>query len=1027
MQKRVRTGGLAAWSINRPVSISVLSLAVLVVGLFFLERLNINLLPHIIYPEVRVRIIEPGVPAQIMEDRITRQLEEQLAITEGVISTQSKTTEGRSAVSLDFAYGTDIDIALRDASTRLDRAKRFLPASIDPPVIYKRDPSQIPVLELAVSSSKKTSMEIREWVEYDFSKWFLNLPGVAATETGGGALREIQIIPNQEKLASLGLSFSDISMIFQQQNQDVPGGRTYVDKQEFTTRTVGRFANVDDIKQLRIPLKDKKEFVTLTDIAQVIDTHSDERLRIRLNGESGIKLSIQKQPEANTVEVVDHVLARLEYLKSKKIIPNDITVKAVTDESIFIRHALNNASVAVITGAILAMLVVYLFLGNLSHTLIIGTAIPLAIFVTFILMGIAGLTLNVMTLGGLALGVGMLVDNTIVMLENITRHQQSDKSKESAIQAASEVTGPIVASTTTNLVAILPFLFIGGLVGLLFSELIYTISAAILASLFVALTLIPALGNKTKEQKTAAITLHVNKIINRISVSYQAYLDKVITLGYKPVLIAIPFLIASILYLSSGQDTFLPQIDEGNIRVIVRSDPGTSIETMNQTVSKIENLLLEDKFIKTVFSTIGGHVFGRSTFESSNRSSIEVQLIPASQRNLTVAEWIKSTQKKINKMSLVGFKIRMHPRGIRGIRMSRGDDDVSIRIRGNDINVLSELGEKATQLMKDIPGLSNLSHSYEDLKQEMRVVIDRHRIGYFGITTQEIGYSLKTALDGQVISNLIEGDREYDIRLRLPDYEKSSLSKLRNLLVATKDGLPVRLQDVAEIDYITTPDRIDRDGQRRIVEISATLSPEHSIQDVMNEAMSRLSELDLPNGYSLYDAGVSKQLKENQLLGYILMGLALFLVFVVLAVQYESVRNPFVIMLGVPFAAIGVALGLLTTATPISMPVWLGLIMLAGLVVNHAIILIEQIEIERENGQSIINAIKTASRHRLRPILMTTLTTVFGMLPLALGLGSGAEMLQPLAIVIVFGLLFSMIITLLLIPVIYHSLAKKTA
>jgi CzcA family heavy metal efflux pump len=1025
MQKRIRTGGLAAWSIYRPISISVLSLAVIIVGLFFLERLNINLLPHIIYPEVRIRILEPGVPAQIMEDRITRQLEEQLAITEGVISTQSTTTEGRSAVNLSFAYGTDIDTALRDASTRLDRAKRFLPTTIEPPVIYKRDPSQIAVLELAVSSTEKSSTEIRDWVEYDFSKWFLNLPGVAATETGGGALREIHIIPNQDKLARLGLSLDDIATVFQKENQDIPAGRIYVDQQEFSARTMGRFTNVDDIKQLRVPLARAGEFILLSDIAQVKDSHSDERLRIRLNGNTGIKLSIQKQPEANTVEVVDHVLNRLDSLKQQNIIPGDISVQPVSDQSIFIRHALRNASYAVITGAILAMLVVYLFLGDLRGTLIIGSAIPLAIFVTFILMGFADLTLNIMTLGGLALGVGMLVDNTIVMLENITRHQQIDNRTDSAINAAREVTSPIVASTTTNLVAIIPFLFIGGLVGLLFNELIYTISAAILASLIVALTLIPALGSKASEAQRSRISVKIENSIGAITRFYSKLLDKLLNLKLRPVIVALPFLILSIFYLASGQDIFLPPIDEGKISVSVRSDPGTSIETMNSIVSNLEQLILSQADVKTAYATVGGFVFGRSTFESSTRSSIDVQLVPPSQRNLDSYQWIKKINKSIKKLELVGFKVRMRVRGIRGIRLGHGDDDIGIRIRGNDLQKLTELGEHAILLLKDVKGLSNISHSYEDIKQEMLINIDHQRAAHFGISTEHIGQSLKSALDGKIISDFIENDRQYNIRLRLPESEKSSIAALNNLLVGIKENTPVRLQDIAKIEFATAPDRIKRDSQRRMVEISASLQPDHSIQTVMSEAMQALSALKLPTGYSLYDAGMTKDLQENQQLGYILLALALFLVFVVLAVQYESLRNPFVIMTGVPFAIIGVVSGLIITDTQISMPVWLGLIMLTGLVVNHSIILIEQIEIERENGRDYLAAIKIAAQHRLRPILMTTLTTVFGMLPLALGLASGAEMLQPLAIVIVFGLLFSMIVTLLFIPLIYQAFTHK--
>ena len=504
MKQRFRSGGLAAWSIHHPIGIVMLALTVVVLGLFSLQRLSIDLLPHIIYPEVRVRIVDPGVPAEIMEDQVTRQLEEQLAITEGAIQVQSTTSEGTSSVDLSFPYGMDIDLALRDASTRLDRAKRFLPDTIDPPVIYKRDPSQIPVMELVLSSSELDSVELRTWADYTFSRWFLTLPGVAAIEVGGGLEREIQILPDQEILASIGLSLTELSDIITRNNNDTAGGRLMSPSREISTRTRGRFQTVEELRDLPLWRADSgsiENVLRLRDVAEVLDLHEDERLRVRLDGRPGVKVSVQKLPLSNTVSVVDEVQHRLEQIREQNLLPADITVATVDDQSVYVRHALNNASLAATSGAILAMLVIYLFLGNLVRTLIIGTAIPLGILVTFIIMDINGLTLNIMTLGGLALGMGLLIDSTIVMLENITRHQHDSGSRDdNAITAAAEVNSPIVASTATNLAAILPFLFIGGFTGLLFKELIITITSAMLAALVVALTLVPALGAGIKRE-----------------------------------------------------------------------------------------------------------------------------------------------------------------------------------------------------------------------------------------------------------------------------------------------------------------------------------------------------------------------------------------------------------------------------------------------------------------------------------------------------------------------------------------------
>ena len=1021
---------MAAWSIRRPVSVVMLTLAVIMLGLFALQRLGIDLLPHIIYPEVRVRIREPGVPAQIMEDRITRQLEEQLAITENAITVQSDTVEGESTVNLSFPYGTDIDIALRDASTRLDRAKRFLPDTIDPPVIYKLDPSQIPVLEFAISSNQRDSVALRDWVDYDFSRWFLNLPGVASTEVGGGLAKEIQITVDQERLAGLGHTFQELAALLAAENQESPGGRINTAGREYTIRTSGRFKDVHDLAALPLWFSNagkQHKIIRLGDVARVVATHEEERLIVRLNGRSAVKLSIQKQPQANTVAVVDAVMAQLEFLRQQKVIPADIQITPVGDQSIFVRHALRNAGLAALSGAILAMLVVYLFLGNVKRTLIIGSAIPIAIMVTSVLMAFGGLTLNIMTLGGLALGIGLLVDNTIVMLENITRHQrQGEAPADASENAASEVNSAIVAATSTNLAAILPFLFIGGLTGLLFSELIFTLTAAIIASLLVAVTLVPSLGARVTDSSrvspgVARLRTTVDSRIIKLQNRYSSFLQTFLQKPLQPLLVCGIALALSAPFFFVSKSIFLPKMDEGQVQIDITGDPGLQLTEMDGAVRKLEALYRKQPEVVSIFATVGGRIFGRSQYQSSNQSRMDVQLIPGTNSEA----WVKRMTGAIDKLKLVGFKVRMRVTGVRGVRTSRGDDDLSLRLQGNDIETLNLLGDKIVDLLEGTPGLRNLTHSYEDTREGITIEIDRERAADLGMRTSDVGTALQVALEGLVVSEFIDGDREYEIRLRTPKNVTTNLESLGNTFVGLHQGQPIRLRDVAQLKLELTPARIKRDQQRRIVEISASLVEETALSDVMQEVNRRLTGLELPAGYTLYDGGALSTLKEGEQMGIILLILALFLVFVVMSVQYESLRNPLVIMLSVPFCTIGVAAGLFLFSIPLSMPVWLGLIMLAGIVVNNAIVLVEQIEIEREKGTTITDAIIEGSRLRLRPILMTTLTTAVGMLPLALGLGSGSEMLQPLAVVIVCGLLFSTLVSLLLVPMIYFLLQGK--
>ncbi len=1017
-------GGIAGWSIRHPIGVSMIALAVIVLGLFAVGRLPVDLLPKLIYPEIRIRILDPGVPARIMEDQVTRQLEEQLAITEDAIGVQSRTGEGSSSVDLAFEYGKDIDIALRDASTRLDRAKRFLPDSIDPPVIFKRDPSQIPVTEFVISSTTSGPVALREWVDYEFARQFLNLPGVAAVEVGGGLLREIQVLPDPQRIASVGLAVGDLIEALRLANAETPAGTLYTPSLQLSGRTAGRFQSVEEIAALPIRLADGTT-VRLDELGRVLDTHTNERIRARLNGVPGVKVSIQKQPAANTVAVVDAVDNHLKWLRTQGLMPADVEVQRVADQAVHVRNALNNTTLAALSGTTLAMIVVYLFLGNLRRTLIIGSAIPLAVMVTFVLMGAGGLTFNIMTLGGLALGVGMLVDNTIVMLENIHRHQRAGEAPLQAGQtAAAEIHSAIIAATSTNLAAVLPFLFVSGLIGLLFRELIFTISAAILASLVVALTLVPALGVRVGAGGESG---RVRRLIDGTVEVLQQFYGRLVagllasrSAQVVVVLGLVAGLVLSAPVFTAGKQEFLPKMDQGEIIVSLVADSGIALEEMDAAVRRLEGILHAQPEVETVFTLVGGFIFGRTEREASNRSTITLQLVPRHARSVSSEAWIKRVQKLVDSERLAGVEVRMRTRGIRGVRIGRGDDDLSLRIQGPDLDTLTLLGDAVVHRLQGVPGLRNLTHSAEERRQEIALRIDRRRAADLGLDATEIGRALRAALEGEIATSFLDGDRSHDIRVRLPRGDMNAPVTLEQLVLFTDSGSPVRLGDLARVELVAEPAEILRDRQRRIVEITGSLTGDATLGAVYADIEQRLENLELPPGYVLFDGGELKTLQEGRGMGQVLLALALFLVFVVMAVQYESVRNPFVILLSVPFAAIGVAIGLTLLDLPLSMPVWLGMIMLAGIVVNNAIVLVEYIELSRARGLRVAEAIVDAARLRLRPILMTTLTTACGMLPLALGVGEGSEMLRPLAVTLIAGLTVSLVVTLALIPIVYR-------
>lgn len=1028
----IHGGGLAAWSVKHLIGVSMIAMAVVVLGLFALSRLGVDLLPHLIYPEIRARIVDPGVPAAIMEDRVTRYLEEQLAITEDAIAVQSRTREGRSDVDLTFSYGKDIDVALRDASTRLDRAKRLFPSSIDPPVIYKRDPSQIPILEFAVSSRLLDATELRAWIDYVFANWFLNLPGVASVEVGGAPNREILVQPDQRRMAGQGLRLDDLIDALRSNNVDVPGGALRMNRREIGSRTTGRLGSVEEIADLPISVgrsnAQNERTLRLADVADVIDSLSEEKLRIRLNRVPALKVAVQKQPQANTVAVVDAVQSQLSTLERQGLIPEDVAVEVVSDQSIYIRQALSNATDAAINGAVLAMIVVFLFLGDVRRTLIVGSGIPIAIMVALILMASFGLTLNIMTLGGIALGVGMLVDNTIVMLENIYRHQRLGEGHQTAArEAAAEVNSAIVASTSTNLAAVLPFLFIGGLVGLLFRELVATISAAIIASLLVSITLVPALASRIPVGSGSSLRTGVDRVIGLLQRGYGFLLKHLLRARWLVLAAFLAALYWSIPGFQSDKSVFLPNADTGTVRMFVVADSGVSLGEMDEIVARLEAIILARSDVESVFAQIGGFVFGRSESQRSNRSSLHVQLVPRDSRELGSDGWIDEMRAEIRKLQLVGVRVYLRTAGIRGIRIGRGDDDISLRVQGGSLETLATLGDQIAAQLKSVEGLRNVSHSAEDVVQELSVVLDRERAAAYGISVDEVGRAVRTALQGVVVTDFIAGDRNYDVRLRLPREEIQSPRDVETIVLfpALDDNASIHLGDVAKVDLITAPADIRRDRQQRIVEISASLATGSTLGEVMPRVQRSLASITLPDGYTLYDESGSATLKEGERLAYVLLSIAIFLVLVVMAVQYESLRNPLIILFSIPFAAIGVSLGIQVTGMAISMTLWLGMIMLAGIVVNNAIVLVEYIELERARGLERTDAIIEAGKLRLRPILMTTLTTVVGMTPLAIGLGEGSELLQPLARTIVWGLSFSLLVTLILVPAVYRVVGRR--
>ncbi|GJQ20680.1 MAG: cation transporter [Bacteroidia bacterium] len=1021
---------LADWAIKHPIGTMMLVSVVIVLGSYFLSTLKVDLLPKLIYPQIRVNVTNRGVDPLVMEETVTRVLESRVATTEDVTKVESSTAEGRSNVTLSFDYGKDIDVALRDASTKLDQARSGLPREIDPPTIWKADPSQIPIFELAVSSDGMDLVRLRRWCQEELTNYFLTVPGVASVDVAGGLEREVQVIIDQKRLQGYGLAVTEILRAIANANVDQTGGRVTAGRREYLSRTEGKFSSIAEIREVPIRIRGRSgdQRIKLSDIARVEDSHREQRVFARLNDVPSVKVSIQKQPNANTVEVIDGLKAKLKFMEENSVIPGGLAIKITNDQSYYIRNSLTSVSDAALIGGLLAMIVVGLFLGSWRRTFIIATSIPIAILATFVMMGLGNLTLNIISLGGLALGIGMLVDNSIVMLENISRHQKEHPDPvEAAHFGSNEVISAVVASTTTNLASVLPFLLISGLAALFFKELILTISFAIIASLLVSITLVPMLSamlfryEKVHKKKKAGIIAGTERLLAKVTASYSTLLAWAVHRRYLLIGLVTALFIGSLLLFGQLGSEFLPYMDDGRISIRVEMPPSTSVEVTNRVASQLEEIVKTMPATESVFTVAGGFIFGRGTAEFSNRASMDIQLVPLDQRTISSNEWIAAVRAKIAAAEIPEARILVSKPQIRGIRTSSGNEDVSVKVQGPDLAVLNTLANDIMVLIRDVEGLSNLNKSLEEAKPELRIQVDRERAAELGISIRDIGETVRTAIDGTVASKYTEGDREYDIRVLLDRREIKSLNAVEDLIIYPLVGPPTSLRAVAAVREGLGPVTIRRENQNRIVEVTAdVVGTDRSLGEVMADISGRLRGLDLPEGYSIFYGGQEETIRENNRILATIILLAIFLVYVVMAVQYESLLNPFVILTTIPLALIGVILSLFVTGIPVGATVMLGVILLAGIVVNNSIILVEFIEILRtEKGLSKTDAVLAAGPIRLRPILMTTATTVVGMLPLALGLGEGSEVLQPLAVATIGGLLFSTVVSLLIIPCTY--------
>ncbi len=1031
--------GISSWSIMRPIGTLMLTSTLLVLGMVYVGRLPVDLLPRIVYPQVRVSVSNAGVEPVVLEETVAKVLESSLATTQNLQRMETDISEGRVNISLDFRYGTNVDFALQDAAKNVERVRARLPVEADPPVINKSDPSQMQIYQVAFSSSERDLVALRQWVEQRLRPQLLSVDGVASVDVSGGLVREIQVELDPERLRGFGLTVNGVLASLRNDNQNIAGGRVSGPDLELVSRTSGKFENVNDIRNVLLSGAGDTR-VPLRDVAIVRDTSQEQRFWARLNGEPAVRIGIQKQPEANTVEVVDGVEASLQKLRASSYIPKDIAFSVTFDQSGFIRDALTSVRDAALVGACLAMLVVLIFLRSFRKTFIIGVSIPLAVLATFIMMGIGDLTLNIMSLGGLALGTGLLLDNAIVMLENIYRRRTVDglDAEESAHVGAAEVGNAVIASTTTNLASVAPFLLITGLAALLFRELILTISFAILASLPLALTLVPMLAAQLGKVRFSSglerfpPLVAFDRFIQGLVRTYRVAAAGAVRWRWAVVGAAVAVSGLAV-YVGRGIPTeFLPQVDDGTVSAYVRLPAGATPAQTDRLTRELERMVGEMPGVRSVFSTAGGFLFGGSSSANAGRGSLDIRLVATKDRSMSADQWVTELQQRIDARGFAGARVGVRPPRIRGLRTSSSGEAVSVAIVGDELPTLEQIGRNIARALQGTPGLQNFELQADEQNPLLSIELDRERARTLGLDVATVGQTIRTALDGTVATRYAEGNFEYDVRVFFPRGRFQSVNNLADLPLfpAGIGRAPIQLRDVAFVGPALGPSSIRRVNQNRQVQLTGdVITAVATVGAVTDSIRSRLAQLDLPDGYGVIIGGEAEAIEESNAQMFLVVGLAIFLVFVVLSVQYESLTDPFVILAAVPMSLVGVVGIFKLTGFPLSAPALLGMILLAGIVVNNSILLVEFVNSHiRETGASVMDAVVEAGAARMRPILMTTITSLVGTAPLALGLGDGSELMRPLAIAVVGGLSVSTLLTLFVVPCMYvlmHALTDR--
>jgi len=1088
-------------AISRPVTVSMFVVAVVLFGIVSLDRLALNLLPDISYPSLTIDTAYTDAAPEEVENLITQPVEEAVGVVSGLTRISSVSRPGQSEVVLEFNWDTDMDLAVLDVREKLDFVE--LPRDAEKSVILRFDPSRDPIMRVRLQGLSDLRV-LRFFAEKELKKNLESMDGVAAIKVVGGLEEEIQINIDEKKLAELNIPITQVTDILQRENLNMASGSLYDQESSYMVRTLNEFKSLGEMRRIIIRDEGGRQ-VRLEDIAEVVRGAKDREVIARLDGRESVEVAIYKEGDANTVTVSRAVTRRLASLKEAKIIPADVSYAIVADQADFIEQAIGEVRSNAWMGGLLATIILFLFLKDVRSTLMIGLSIPISIMATFALMYQTDLTLNIMSLGGIALGIGMLVDNSIVVLEAIDRHKRSGlELAEAVYRGTKEVNMAVTASTLTTVAVFLPLVFVEGVAGQLFKDQALTITYSLLASLVVALAVLPMLmavrfrraeelyGADPAAATAAAaaerplsrrrwlrplqrlgrwiargiralfgfifgsiirvVMADVRRIIgwigrllgrairpvlvpfDRAFLSLQrAYPNWLrLALDHKVVVIGLALLVALAaagLYTTLGTE-LIPPLTQGEFTFEIQLPEGTSIEHTDRLMQDVESRIKQFPDVATVFSSIGGSNENQFARQVRKENTAAVYIVMKDRLDKAAeTRCIDRVRGELDTLPEVSYKFS-RPAHFTFKR------PIEVEVVTYDLEQLRALSQRTMGTLSGITGLGDIKTTAEMGNPEIHVIFDRERLARLGLDENQVARVIRNKIRGDVATRFKEQDKQIDIMVRADEADRTTVAQVKELVINSAAaagapapaglGVPVKLGAVAEVIMARGPNEIHHIKSSRAAVVSANLSGRDlgSVSAEINRELRRLAP-ELPANATVALSGQNEELQTAYRSLLFALGLAAFLVYLVMAAQFESLVHPFIIMFTVPLGAVGAILGLAFTATPVSVMVFIGIIILVGIVVNNAIVLVDYANQLRAEGLSKREALLTAGQVRLRPILMTTLTTVLGLLPMSLGFGEGAEIRAPMAITVMSGLMFSTLLTLIVIPVVYEAVDRR--